>query len=73
MITLISATRLILPFKNCDGSISGITLNDIMMGISVCRNVKLANAFYRLELIEAYGTGMLKIQEAYSGTGKPLK
>ena len=40
------------------------------MGISVCRNVKLANVFYRLELIEAYGTGMLKIMEAYAGTGK---
>lgn len=50
-----------------------MTLNDIMMGISVCRNIKLANVFYRLELIEAYGTGMLKIQEAYSGTGKTPK
>ena len=42
----------------------------MMMGISVCRNVKLANIFYRLELIEAYGTGMRKIREAYSETGK---
>lgn len=40
-----------------------------MMGISVCRNAKLANVFYRLELIEAYGTGIRKIMEAYSGTG----
>ena len=39
------------------------------MGISVCRNVKLANIFYRLELIEAYGTGLIKIMEAYEGTG----
>ena len=43
---------------------------DRMMGISVCRNIKLANIFYRLELIEAYGTGMRKIREAYSETGK---
>ena len=43
------------------------------MGISVCRNVKLANVFYRLELIEAYGTGILKIMEAYAGTGKEPK
>ena len=40
-----------------------------MMGISVCRNAKLANVFYRLELIEAYGTGLRKIVEAYAGTG----
>ena len=39
------------------------------MGISVCRNVKLANIFYRLELIEAYGTGLIKIMDAYEGTG----
>jgi len=40
------------------------------MGISVCRNVKLANVFYRLGLIEAYGTGIRKIMGAYEGTGK---
>lgn len=44
-----------------------------MMGISVCRNVKLANVFYRLKLIEAYGTGILKIMEAYAGTEKTPK
>ena len=43
-----------------------MTLNDVLMGISVCRNMKLANVFYRLELIEAYGPGNTKINEAYS-------
>ena len=37
--------------------------------ISVCRNFKLSNVFYRLELIEACGTGIIKIMEAYEGTG----
>lgn len=45
-----------------------MTLKDVTMGISVCRNVKLANVFYRLELIEAYGTGILKIMDSYEGT-----
>ena len=36
-----------------------------MAGISVCRNQDLANVFYRLHLIEAYGTGMGKIMRAY--------
>ena len=44
---------------------SGIDLEDIMMGISVCRNQNLANVFYRLQLIEAYGTGIRKILNAY--------
>lgn len=38
-----------------------------MVGISVCRNQDLANVFYRLHLIEAYGTGMGKIMRAYEG------
>ena len=45
----------------------GIDLEDIMVGISVCRNQDLANVFYRLHLIEAYGTGMGKIMGAYEG------
>lgn len=59
-----------IEFTSIGGLVNGVTLKDVLMGISVCRNVKLANVFYRLELIEAYGTGMRKIQEAYMGTGK---
>lgn len=59
-----------IEFTSIGGLLSGVTLDDVMMGISVCRNIKLANIFYRLELIEAYGTGMRKIREAYSETGK---
>lgn len=48
----------------------GVSLNDIMIGLSVCRNPKLANVFYRLQLIEAYGTGMRKIMRAYEGSNR---
>jgi ATP-dependent DNA helicase RecG len=58
-----------MEFTSIGGLVSGVTLKDVMMGISVCRNAKLANIFYRLELIEAYGTGILKIMDAYEGTG----
>ncbi|WP_102269147.1 RNA-binding domain-containing protein [Massilicoli timonensis] len=58
-----------LEFTSIGGLVNGVTLKDITMGISVCRNVKLANIFYRLELIEAYGTGLVKIMDAYEGTG----
>ncbi|MCJ7835756.1 putative DNA binding domain-containing protein [Cuneatibacter sp. NSJ-177] len=58
-----------LEFTSIGGLVSGVTLKDVTMGISVCRNVKLANIFYRLELIEAYGTGLIKIMDAYEGTG----
>ncbi len=58
-----------IEFISIGGLVSGVTLKDVTMGISVCRNAKLANVFYRLELIEAYGTGILKIMDAYEGTG----
>ncbi len=51
------------------GLVSGISIDDVMMGLSVCRNHKLAEVFYRLKLIEAYGTGMQKIHSAYSEHG----
>ena len=47
-----------------------IDLEDVMAGISVCRNQDLANVFYRLHLIEAYGTGISKIIGAYVGEEK---
>lgn len=62
-----------IEFTSIGGLISGVTLQDVMMGISVCRNTKLANVFYRLELIEAYGTGIRKIMEAYEGSGPKPK
>ena len=45
-------------------------MQTVMIGLSVCRNENLADVFYRLQLIEAYGTGMRKIVGAYEKTGK---
>lgn len=56
-----------IEFVSIGGLMPGIDLEDIMAGISVCRNQDLANVFYRLHLIEAYGTGMGKILRAYEG------
>jgi ATP-dependent DNA helicase RecG len=55
------------------GLVRGITYDDMMLGVSLLRNPHLANVFYRLRLIEAYGTGMLKINECYADyDAKPL-
>ncbi|WEV58992.1 putative DNA binding domain-containing protein [Bifidobacterium sp. ESL0728] len=45
----------------------GITKADIMKGTSAQINPKLAAIFYRLHLVEAYGTGIKKILTAYLG------
>lgn len=56
-----------IEFVSIGGLMPGIDLEDIMVGLSICRNQDLANVFYRLHLIEAYGTGMRKIMKAYEG------
>lgn len=59
-----------IEFISVGGLLPGIDLEDVMMGLSVCRNQNLANVFYRLQLIEAYGTGMRKIMKSYEMTEK---
>ncbi|MCL1874496.1 MAG: putative DNA binding domain-containing protein [Clostridiales bacterium] len=63
--TLVSVFDDRMEFVSIGGLTKGITLNDIMLGVSVARNERLATVFYRLELIEAYGVGMPKIMRSY--------
>lgn len=63
--TLISIFENRIEFVTIGGLVKGITLEDVRLGVSVLRNQHLANVFYRLRLIEAYGTGILKINESY--------
>ena len=54
-----------LEFMSLGGVMPGVT-NDLMLaGVSVTRNEKLAQIFYRLKLIEAFGTGIPRIFSAY--------
>ena len=64
--TLISIFDDRIEFVSIGGLVKGMSLDDIMLGVSALRNQNLANIFYRLRLIEAYGTGILKINESYS-------
>ncbi len=67
--TLISIFDDRIELVTIGGLVRGISFDDIMLGVSVLRNQHLANVFYRLKLIEAYGTGMLKINECYTEYG----
>ena len=51
----------------------GITEEEYLSGkISVLRNRNLANVFYRLGLVEIFGTGMTRIKQLYEeGLAKP--
>ena len=71
--TLISIFDDRIEFVTIGGLVRGISYDDIMLGVSALRNQHLANVFYRLQLIEAYGTGILKINECYMDkAAKPI-
>ena len=63
--TLINIYEDRIEFISLGGVVSGLSLEAIMLGVSQSRNEKLANVFYRLRLIEAYGTGIQKILLSY--------
>lgn len=58
-----------MEFISLGGLVKGLTLEDIRGGVSQPRNTVIANVFYRLELIESYGTGIQRMLESYAGNG----
>ena len=62
-----------MEFVSVGGLVKGMSLEDVCLGVSALRNPNLANVFYRLRLIEADGTGIMKINECYADSGKKPK
>ena len=54
-----------IEFISLGGLLPGLSAEDIQNGISQPRNPKLAEVFYRLRLIESYGTGIRRIFTLY--------
>lgn len=65
--TLISIFEDRIEFVSIGGLVRGISIEDMMLGVSIARNRNLANVFYSLALIEAYGTGVPWIMHSYEG------
>ena len=63
--TLINCYEDRIEFVSLGGLIQGISMEAIFMGVSQSRNMNLANVFYRMQLIESYGTGISKICRVY--------
>jgi ATP-dependent DNA helicase RecG len=54
-----------IEFVSLGGLMPGLIKEDLFAGVSQPRNERLANVFYRVKLIEAYGTGLRKIMQYY--------
>lgn len=60
-----------IEFMSLGGTMPGVTHDLMLAGVSVTRNEKLAQIFYRLNIIEAFGTGIPRIFGAYEDS--PVK
>lgn len=54
-----------IEFVSLGGLVSDFELKSIFLGASLSRNPNLAAIFYRMKLIDSYGTGIRKIELAY--------
>lgn len=55
-----------IEFSSLGGLVQGLSMEAIFMGVSQSRNPSLAAVFYRMNLVESYGTGIDKIRRLYS-------
>ena len=60
-----------IEFLSVGGLVPGITLDAVLSGVSHSRNEALADVFYRLEIVEAFGTGIMRIMADYADS--PIK
>jgi len=65
---IINVNEKSMEFISIGGLLPGLLPEDIRNGISQLRNRNLAEAFYRLNLIESYGTGIRRIFALYGGS-----
>lgn len=61
-----------IEFVSLGGLVSGLSMEAVLMGVSQSRNPNLAAVFYRMRLIESYGTGIGKIQRLYKNESTPI-
>ena len=60
-----------MEFISIGSLLPGISMEAIMRGLSQSRNKNLAEIFYRLTLVESYGTGIKKIIKLFDGHKTP--
>ncbi len=64
--TLVSLYDDRLEIITLGGLVNSISFEEILLGVSLTRNPKLAKVFYRVGLVEAYGIGLRRIFDDYS-------
>lgn len=63
--TIINVYKDHIEFISLGGLLGTLSMEAIQMGVSQSRNPNLASVFYRMHLVESYGTGIKKILHLY--------
>lgn len=71
--TLVNIYENKIEFVSLGSLVPGISMESIFIGVSQSRNPHLAAIFYRMKLIESYGTGIEKMRRLYKNESKPPK
>ena len=61
-----------MEFNSLGSLVPGLSMEAVMKGVSQSRNPGLAKIFYRMELVESYGTGIKKIKQLYKESKEPV-
>ena len=59
-----------MEFISLGGLVDGLSMEAVFMGASLSRNPHMAALFYKMKLIESYGTGIPKIEALYKNCVK---
>ena len=70
--TLVSICSDSLEIASPGSLVEDISETDLMKGASYPRNRKLSELFYRLGLVEAYGTGIPRVLGVYSNRNRTV-
>lgn len=71
--TLVSVMPSKVEIVSLGGLPLGLEYPDLSAHVSMPRNRMFANVLFRLEIIEAYGTGIDRMRKSYAGSGLDIK
>ncbi len=71
--TLVRVSTEKIEFVSPGGLVQGVSKEELSLGVSICRNPKLARVFHKIQEVDSFGLGLARIRRAYEGTSAEPK
>ena len=66
--TLVRVSHDRIEIVSTGGLAPGVSKEELFLGVSVCRNPKLARVFNKIRVVDSFGLGLARIREGYQNT-----